>query len=50
MAPGYLETLQVVSTPLMMVAMLVATLLAGLAGAAISRRLFARHFERAGLV
>ena len=50
MGADYLASLESLSTTPMLVAMFVATFVAGLAGAYIARGLFKKHFAKAGLV
>ena len=49
MGADYLATLETAANPGMLVAMLVATFVAGLIGAYIARGMFKKHFVKAGL-
>ena len=50
MSAEYCATLDALASAPVLVAMLAGTFVAGLAGAAIARVLFKKHFEKAGLV
>ncbi len=50
MGAGYLASLNSLATTPTLIAMFAATFVAGLAGAYIARRLFKKHFVKAGLV
>lgn len=50
MGADYLATLETAANPVMLVAMFVATFVAGLVGAYIARGMFKKHFVKAGLV
>ena len=49
MGTDYLATLETAANPVMLVAMFVATFVAGLVGAYIARGMFKKHFTKAGL-
>ena len=50
MAEDYLTALERVSSPLMLVVMFAATIAGALLGAFLARKMFKKHFEKAGIV